>query len=127
PSTATEEFPCALTGHEDLGRALRAIGREYRAGLVCATLGRDGSLTWCSGREIRTSGFQVDCIDSTGAGDVFRGAFTAGCLRATDDDLEEVLIFANAVAALNCRALGARGGIPSAEEVDQLRHGRLLN
>ena len=124
---AAQEFPCALTGHEDLGRALGAIGREFGASLVCATLGRDGSLTWCNGREIRTAGFQVDCVDSTGAGDVFRGAFAAGCLRAPGDDIEEVLIYANAVAALNCRALGSRGALPSPEEVDQLRHGRLIN
>jgi len=127
---AAQEFPCALTGHEDLGRALGAIGREFGAGLVCATLGREGSLTWCNGREIRTPAFQVDCVDSTGAGDVFRGAFAAGCLRASADDVadvEEVLIYANAVAALNCRALGSRGAIPTAGEVDQLRHGRLVH
>jgi len=124
---AAQEFPTALTGHEDLGRALRTIGREFGAGLVCATLGKEGSLTWCNGHEIRTPAFQVDCVDSTGAGDVFRGAFAAGCLRDPDDDLEEVLIYANAVAALNCRVLGSRGGIPTSAEVEQLRRGRLLN
>jgi sulfofructose kinase len=127
---AAQEFPCALTGHEDLGRALGAIGREFGAGLVCATLGGEGSLAWCNGREIRTPAFQIDCVDSTGAGDVFRGAFAAGCLRASPDDpdeLEEVLIYANAVAALNCRALGSRGAIPTRDEVDQLRHGRLIH
>jgi sulfofructose kinase len=122
---AAEEFPSALTGHEDLGRALGAIGREFGAPIVCATLGREGSLTWCNGREIHTAGFQVDCVDSTGAGDVFRGAFVCGCLRRPDDDVEEVLIYANAVAALNCRALGARGGIPTPAEVEQLRLARI--
>jgi sugar/nucleoside kinase (ribokinase family) len=121
---AAREFPTALTGHEDLGRALRAIGREFSAPVVCVTLGREGSLTWCNGREIRTAGFQVDCVDSTGAGDVFRGAFASACLRRPEDDLEEALIYANAVAALNCRALGARGGIPTPAEVDQLRLAR---
>ena len=29
-------------------------------------------------------------------------------------DVEDILEYANAVAALNCRALGARGGIPDA-------------
>jgi sulfofructose kinase len=121
---AAQEFPNALTGHEDLGRALGTIGREFGAAIVCATLGREGSLTWCNGREIRTPGFQVDCVDSTGAGDVFRGAFVSGCLRQPDDDIEDVLIYANAVAALNCRALGARGGIPTPAEVEQLRLAR---
>ena len=75
------------------------------------TLGEAGSLAWCNGREIRTPAFQVDCVDSTGAGDVFRGGFAAACLRdAATADVEDVLRYANAVAALNCRALGARGG-----------------
>jgi sulfofructose kinase len=117
---AAQEFPTALTGHEDPGRALETIGREFGAAIVCATLGKEGSLAWCNGREIRTRAFAVDCVDSTGAGDVFRGAFAAGCLRGPDDDLEDVLIYANAVAALNCRALGSRGGIPTAVEVERL-------
>jgi sulfofructose kinase len=117
---AAEEFPAALTGHEDTGRALEALGRVFGAAVVCATLGKDGSLAWCSGREIRTRAYRVDCVDSTGAGDVFRGAFAAACLRGPDDDLEDVLSFANAAAALNCRALGSRGGIPTAAEVERL-------
>ena len=117
---AAQEFPTALTGHEDLGRALEVSGREFGAAVVTVTLGHEGSLTWCRGREIRTPPFQVDCVDSTGAGDVFRGAFAAGCLRSPDDDLEDVLTYANAVAALNCRALGSRGGIPTPDEVEQL-------
>ncbi len=87
---------------------------------MCVTLGEEGSLAWCGGREIRTPAFQVDCVDSTGAGDVFRGAFAAACLREPDGDLEDALAYANAVAALNCRALGGRGALPSAAEVDQL-------
>jgi len=117
---AAQEFPAALTGYEELGKALDAIAREFGALVVTATLGAEGSLTWCGGREIRTPAFQVDCVDTTGAGDVFRGAFAAGCLRSPNDDLEDVLTYANAVAALNCRALGSRGGLPTPDEVDRL-------
>jgi sulfofructose kinase len=117
---AAQEFPTALTGHEDLGHAIDAIAREFHAAIVCVTLGSEGSLAWCNGREIRTPAFQIDCVDSTGAGDAFRGAFAAGCLRGPHDDLEDVLAYANAVAALNCRALGSRGGLPTPEEVEQL-------
>jgi sulfofructose kinase len=117
---AAEEFPPALTGHEDLGAALGSIGREFGAPLVCVTLGAKGSLAWCNGREIRTPAFQVDCVDSTGAGDCFRGAFAAACLGAPTGDIEDVLSYANAVAALNCRALGSRGALPTPAEVDQL-------
>jgi len=115
-----QDFPSALTGHEDLGRALTSIAEEFPARVVCATLGEHGSLARCGGREIRTPGFQVDCVDTTGAGDVFRGAFVAACLKSPDADIEDVLTYANAVAALNCRALGARAGIPTAREVDDL-------
>jgi sugar/nucleoside kinase (ribokinase family) len=117
---AAEEFPGALTGHEDLGHSLGIIAREFGAALVCVTLGAKGSLAWCNGREIRTPPFPVDCVDSTGAGDAFRGAFAAGCLSMPDGDIENVLSYANAVAALNCRALGSQGGLPTPAEVDQL-------
>jgi sugar/nucleoside kinase (ribokinase family) len=59
-------------------------------------------------------------VDSTGAGDAFRGGFAAACLREPNGDVEDVLAYANATAALNCRVLGGRGGLPTAEEVDCL-------
>ncbi len=117
---AAESFPTELTGFEAPGRALEAMAREYATPMVCVTLGREGSLARVGGREIRTPGCPVDCVDSTGAGDAFRGGFAAGCLRTPDGDLEDVLRYANAVAALNCRALGARGGLPTALEVEGL-------
>jgi sugar/nucleoside kinase (ribokinase family) len=115
-----QEFPAALTGHEDLGAALAAIARDFGAAVTCVTLGAEGSLAWCQGREIRTPAFPIDCVDSTGAGDAFRGAFAAACLLHPLDDLETILSYANAVAALNCRALGSRGGLPTTAEVEQL-------
>jgi sugar/nucleoside kinase (ribokinase family) len=121
---AAESFPTEFTGIESTGRALEAIAREFQAPLVCVTLGERGSLARVGAREIRTAAFPVGCVDSTGAGDAFRGGFAAGCLRAPDGRIEDVLTYANAVAALNCRALGARGGIPTAGEVDQLVYAR---
>ena len=117
---AAQDFPSVLTGYEDPDRAIEAMAREFDARLVCVTLGREGSLTWCAGRYVRTPGFQVDCVDSTGAGDVFRGAFVAACLRAPEGDLHDVMAYANAAAALNCRALGARASIPRPAEVEHL-------
>lgn len=119
---AAETFPSEFTGYEDAGRALEAIAREFDTPLVAVTMGSQGSLARCGGREIRTRAFQVDCIDTTGAGDAFHGGFAAACLRASDlhGDIEDALIYANAVAALNCRALGARGAMPTVAEVDAL-------
>ncbi len=117
---AAQDFPRALTGYDEPGRALAALAREFDAPLASVTLGEEGSLTWCGGREFRTPGFRVNCVDSTGAGDAFRGGFAAGCLHMPDGDVEDVLAYANAVAALNCRRLGARGGMPTTDEVAAL-------
>ena len=88
------------------------------------TLGADGSLARCGGHEIRTPAFATDCVDSTGAGDVFRGGFMSGCLRWPDGEVEIVLEYANAAGALGCRAIGARGGLPTAAEIDHLLEAR---
>ncbi len=119
-----QEFPTALTGQADLGRALQILRSSFRAGVVCTTLGAEGSLALVGGTEIRTPGFRVDVVDTTGAGDVFRGGFIAGWLRGgAGADIEDVLRYANAVAALKCRALGARAGIPAPAEVEALLRG----
>lgn len=118
---AAQDLPGMLTGEPDLERALTAMARRFPAAVICATLGRAGSLAVAAGQAIRTPGFQVPVVDTTGAGDVFRGGFIAAWLQAGEDaELEEVLRRANATAALNCRGLGARGGIPTRAEVDAL-------
>jgi sulfofructose kinase len=121
---AAQPFPSMLTGYTDAGKALAAIAKEYRTPVVAVTLGEEGSLTLCGGREFHTPAFPVTCVDSTGAGDAFHGGFVAACLRDPDGELEEIMAYANAVAALNCRALGARGGMPPRDEVEQLLAGR---
>ncbi|HKF59382.1 MAG TPA: carbohydrate kinase family protein, partial [Blastocatellia bacterium] len=60
----------------------------------------------------------VDCRDTTGAGDAFHAGFLYGFLAGLS--VEAALRFANAVAGLKCRALGARTALPSLDEVDDL-------
>ena len=62
--------------------------------------------------------FQVDAVDTTGAGDVFRAGFIYALLRGWPTD--DILRFANAAAAVSCTRLGALGGIPTLEEVSEL-------
>ena len=115
------DFPAALTGESRPGAALRAIRDTYRPALVCTTLGAEGSLALVGDVEVRTPAFRVRVVDTTGAGDVFRGGFIAGWLRAGDDaQVEDVLRYANAVAALKCRGLGAREASPTPAEVEAL-------
>jgi sugar/nucleoside kinase (ribokinase family) len=114
---AAADFPTALTGLPT-GQALASMAREFKAALVGVTLGREGSLALCEGREIRTPAFNVSVVDTTGAGDVFRGGLIAAwLLHEATAEVEELLTYANAVAALKCRMLGARQGIPGPDEV----------
>ena len=114
-------FPEAFTGVSGIGSALAALARRFDAALVCATLGREGSLAIVRGTEIHTPGFRVPVVDTTGAGDVFRGGFIAGWLAAGPrPQAEDLLTYANAVAALKCGALGARTAIPRRVEVEHL-------
>ena len=57
-------------------------------------------------------------MDTTGAGDVFHGGFIYGLLAGWE--IARMLDFANAMAALNCTALGARGGIKTRAEAEKL-------
>ena len=88
---------------------------------MAVTLGEEGSLALVGGREIRSPGFGVKVVDTTGAGDAFRGGFVAAWLEAgAAAEADELLRFANPVAALNCRGLGAQAGLPGTDEVRRL-------
>jgi len=117
---ASEGLPERLTGHHDTGTALAAMAREYEPAVACVTLGPQGSLAICQGREVRTPAFEVPVVDSTGAGDAFRGGFICGYLQAAGQaDVADVLTYATAVAALKCRTLGARDGLPRRDDVER--------
>lgn len=118
---AAEAFPSELTGLSDLGAALREMARRFEPSLTCTTLGPRGSLSLVDGKEVRTPAFDVHVTDTTGAGDAFRSGFIAGWLRAGNDaNVHDVLRYAHGVAALNCRGLGARDGLPVHAEVLEL-------
>jgi sugar/nucleoside kinase (ribokinase family) len=117
-------FPEAFTGAAGLGAALSALASRFKPRLLCATLGRQGSLAIVAGEEIQTAGFEVPVVDSTGAGDAFRGGFIAGWLAAgSHPQVDSVLTYANAVAALSCGQLGARSGLPTRDEVARVVSG----
>lgn len=106
-------FPMAYTGASSVSEGLKGIAERFRPALTVATLGRDGSLAWCQNREIRTPAHPVAAVDTTGAGDAFRGGFAAGWLSLGDaPDVERLLAYANRVAGLNCRAVGAQTALP---------------
>jgi sugar/nucleoside kinase (ribokinase family) len=104
-----------------LGMALQAVSAAFRPRAAIVTLGSEGSLAVCGSREIRTDAFVVDVADTTGAGDAFRGGFVSAWIRGDGrTDLDVILDFANATAALNCCAIGAQTGLPALGAVERL-------
>jgi sulfofructose kinase len=111
---ASSEFPGRWTGEPDPFRSLAMIQDEYGMRVAAMTLGADGALARFEGEYIYSPGFVVECVDTTGAGDVFHGAFCYSVIESMP--LGEALEFSNAMAALNCTALGARGCIAGVSE-----------
>jgi sugar/nucleoside kinase (ribokinase family) len=107
----------ALTGEKDFERGLRAVKAAHHD-MVCVTLGARGAMMLSGERLYRVAGIPVDVVDSTGAGDVFRGAFIVSLLRG--DGPQDILRFANLAAALSCTRPGAIGGIPALAEIQAL-------
>jgi sulfofructose kinase len=115
---ASSEFPSQWTNERDPFRALETIQREYGMRVAAMTLGAHGALALEKGRFLYSPAFVVNCVDTTGAGDVFHGGFCYSVLQGMN--LADALDFSNAMAALNCTALGARGGLAGLAEIRAL-------
>jgi sulfofructose kinase len=115
---ASSEFPSRWTNFDDPFRALEVIQKEYRMSVAAMTLGAHGALALVDGKFVYSPAYVVNCLDTTGAGDVFHGAFCYAVLEGLP--IGDALDFSNAMAALNCTAIGARGGIKTATEARQL-------
>jgi sugar/nucleoside kinase (ribokinase family) len=108
-----EHVPEALTGEADVERALRALRRSH-PGWLCATRGARGAVLLAGDVLHEVAGHVVDVVDTTGAGDIFRGAFIYAMLRG--DAPADVLRVANAAAAVSCTRLGAIASVPTLAE-----------
>ena len=117
---SSAEFPEKLLGITDKKSALREIKRRFGCPVVGMTLGASGSLILCEDEFIETGGFQVPngCKDTTGAGDAYRVGLLYGLLKG--ETVETAAKMANAVAALKCRAVGARTALPDECELQKL-------
>jgi sulfofructose kinase len=114
----SRDIPGRLTQESDLRKSLLALKERFGSRLTAATLGEEGVLAW-DGKNFRYApAFRVETVDTTGAGDIFHAGFIYGLLQAWP--LQRQLDFASAAAALNCTALGARGGIQPVEAIEHL-------
>jgi sulfofructose kinase len=110
---AAEQFVVSVKsgGYQAAAAHLLDLGPE----VVVVTRGEHGSYTRTREDEFHQEAFHVPVVDTTGAGDVFHGAYLYGLLQGWDR--MTTARFAGATAALKCARLGGRAGIPRREEV----------
>jgi sugar/nucleoside kinase (ribokinase family) len=116
-------FLASQAGPGDEAERLRRL-HDAGPARVAVTLAAEGVLGLSRDGLVRVPGFPVEAVDTNGAGDVFHGACAVGELRGWP--FEWTLAFASAVAAMKCRTLGGRRGIPGLPQVAEFlaAHGR---
>lgn len=114
-----------MTGSTDYDKAVRELMEKYQIKLAFATLGKNGSRAYYGDIKAECGVFKVDNIETTGAGDTFCGSalnyileHDINCL--TENDLEELLTFANAAAAIITTRRGALKVMPEKKEILEL-------
>lgn len=104
-----------FTGTSDPIEGLK-LAQKLTKGKVYVTVGSKGCY-WLEESELKHQvGVKVDVVDTTGAGDVFHGAFAVAVCESMS--AREAVTFSNTVAALKCTKLGGREGIPTRAEVN---------
>lgn len=111
---ASEEFARDL-GWQITPDVLQREKKNLGVKVLTITLGEEGSLTISDKEVIHAPAFEVEAVDTTGAGDVFHGGYIYGLLNGWS--LRDTIIFASALAAMKCTKIGGRAGIPRLSEV----------
>jgi sulfofructose kinase len=110
----SERFASEFAPSDEVEKSLREITRVGPR-IAVLTLGNEGAVGLEGDKLVQQEPLDVFVADTTGAGDVFCGAFAYAHMAGFS--LEEALPFANAAAGLSCRSLGARAGLPHRDEV----------
>ncbi len=114
-----------LSGQADYDSAVAWLRSRYEIPLILLTLGKDGCRAYCGDVRADQPGFRVNTIETTGAGDTFLGAMLhqileAGWREYSEAELNTMLRFANAAAALVTTKKGALRSMPEKAEVEAL-------
>ena len=114
-----------VSGKEDYDEGIAYLQEKYNIPLILLTMGKEGSRAYYKGKCVERPGFAVKAIETTGAGDTFCGSslnyiVEHGFDDLTEDQLGELLTFANAAAAIVTTKKGAIRSMPEREEVEVL-------
>jgi sugar/nucleoside kinase (ribokinase family) len=99
---------------DTIRRAYDALEKEFKHNVII-TLEALGCFTKINGEYKLIPSISVVPVDSTGAGDIYHGAFMYGLTQGFD--LEKTMRFANITGALSCLRVGSRLSIPDLDEV----------
>ena len=115
-----------ITGVEDYDEGIQIIRDRFQIPLVCLTLGKDGSRAYYKDIRVEVPGFaQEHVADTTGAGDTFCGSvlnyvLEHGIEDLSEENLKEMLTFANAAASLITTKKGAIRSMAEKEEIEAM-------
>ena len=114
-----------VSGKEDYDEGIAYLQEKYDIPLILLTMGKDGSRAYYKGMRVERPGFSVKTIETTGAGDTFGGSSLNFLLEhdfnnLTEEELGEMLTFANAAAAIVTTRKGAIKAMPERGEINQL-------
>ncbi len=115
-----------ITGESDYDIAINKLREKYDIQLICVTFGKEGSRAYYKNSAIKALPFlHENTIETTGAGDTFTGCILnyileKGLENLSDDELKQMLIFANAGASLITTKRGAIKVMPDENEIKTL-------
>lgn len=114
-----------LTGEKDYKKAAERLKAKYDIPLILVSLGKNGSMAFSDAAFAEVQGYTVNTIETTGAGDTFCACvlhyiLEKGFRAYKKQELEEMLTFANAAAAIVTTRKGALAVMPTKEEIDAL-------
>lgn len=137
-----------LTGEEDFDKGIGWIRERFEIPLILLSMGKEGSRAYVEGKRVEQAAFvQEKTVETTGAGDTFCACilnyvldvfltedwpeeaeksghlFAEKCRECTEEQLQEMLRFANAAASLITTRKGALRVMPAREEIEAFLNG----
>lgn len=115
-----------MTGTTDYNKGVEMLREHFDIPLICVTLGREGSRAFYKDMIVEAAPFvREDTIETTGAGDTFEACtlnyiLEHGLEDLTEENLKEMLTFANAGASIITTRKGALKVMPKKEEIEKV-------
>lgn len=127
----SEEELTLLTGQESLQKGCHYL-HHLGSDVVLVTMGAQGCLLSYEGRQIQIPAYDIEAVDTTGAGDAFIGAVLYKISTMSDhkkykSELVDIVRFAEKVSARVCTQIGAMSALPELHELNDVYMSTVMN